>query len=322
MDVNNQACQSLGYTREELLTMSVSDIKETSDGENLDSTWKELKDGEIIQVEGIHIRKDGTTFPVEVNLGTIRAGDQSLLSVLPRDITERKRIDRMKNEFISTVSHELRTPLTSIRGSLGLITGGAAGELTKQAQELLTVAGNNTERLLLINDILDIQKIETGEFEMEQNEMELIPFLKQAIHDNISYAEQYDVKILLDDTFYKSIKIYANKARLMQVMANLLSNASKFSHANECIEVSVTENKDNTVRVSVIDHGEGIAEEFQPRLFDKFTQQDSSDTRKKVGTGLGLNISKVIIEKHGGKLGFTSSLEQGSTFYFDLPKLN
>ena len=322
LDVNNQACQSLGYTRDELLTMSVSDIGEENDTEHPDLTWRNLKDGDKIQVEGIHIRKDGSTFPVEVNLGVIHVGDETLLSVLARDITERKRIDRMKDEFISTVSHELRTPLTSIRGSLGLITGGAVGEVSTQVQEMLKLAENNTERLMfLINDILDIQKIESGEFEMEMDEMELIPFLKQSIQDNISYAEQYNVKISLDNVFYKNIKVYANAARLMQVMANLLSNAAKFSHANGSVEVSVAENTDNTVRVSILDHGEGITEEFQSRMFDKFTQQDSSDTRNKGGTGLGLNISKAIIKKHGGKFSFTSTLNEGSTFYFDLPKL-
>ena len=322
LDVNNEACHSLGYTRDELLSLSVTDImnSDATGRPNLD--WTALKDGEKAQLEGIHIRKDGTTFPVDVSLGAIHVEDSTLLSVIVRDITERKRIERMKDEFISTVSHELRTPLTSIRGALGLITGGAAGETSQQLQELLTIANNNTERLLfLINDILDIQKIESGELEMKTDEIELIPFLKQAIQDNSSYAEQYGVMTSLDYTVDKNIIINGSKDRLMQVMANLLSNAYKFSHANGSVEISVTENKDNIVRVSVVDYGEGITEEFKPRLFDKFTQQDSSDTRNKGGTGLGLNISKAIIEKHGGVFGFSSNLKKGSTFYFDLPKL-
>ena len=322
LDVNNEACQSLGYTRDELLALSVNDIV-NSDGKgstNLD--WTTLKDGEKVQLEGIHRRKDGTTFPVDVRLGSIHVEDSTLISVIVRDITERKRIERMKDEFISTVSHELRTPLTSIKGALGLITGGAMGDFPHQLQELLAIANNNTERLLfIINDILDIQKIESGELEMKMEEVELVPFLKQAIQDNSSYAEQYGVTISLDYTTDKNISVNGSYGRLLQVMANLLSNASKFSHVNGNIEVAVTEITNNIIRVSVIDYGEGIAEEFKPRIFDKFTQQDSSDTRNKGGTGLGLNISKAIIEKHGGVFGFSSTLKKGSTFYFDLPKL-
>ncbi len=321
LDVNNQACQSLGYTRDELLTMSVSDIGVESDSKYPNLTWKGLKDGETIQVEGIHTRKDGSTFPVEVSLGIIHVGDESLLSVLARDISERKRVDKMKNEFISTVSHELRTPLTSIRGSLGLLSGGALGKIPNKAKEMISVACNNTERLLLlINDILDIQKLESGELEMEFKNMELTPFLKQSVQDNSSYAEQYGVSLILKP-IEQNVNIYGNKDRLMQVMANLLSNAAKFSHAKGTVEISVKANDDSSVRISVTDHGQGIPKEFYSTIFDRFTQHDSSDTRNKGGTGLGLNITKEIIEKHGGKIAFTSGTDVGTTFYFDLPKL-
>ncbi len=322
LDVNNQACQSLGYTRDELLAMSVSDIGVASDSKHPNLTWKDLKDGETIQIEDIHTRKDGSTFPVEVNLGIIHVGDETLLSVLARDISERKRVDKIKNEFISTVSHELRTPLTSIRGSLGLLSGGALGEIPDKAKEMLSVACNNTERLLLlINDILDIQKLESGELEMEFKNMELTPFLKQAVQDNSSYADQYGVSLILKP-IEQNVNVYGNKDRLMQVMANLLSNAIKFSHAKGTVEISVKANDDSTVRISVADHGQGIPKEFYSAIFDRFTQHDSSDTRNKGGTGLGLNITKEIIEKHGGKIAFTSEIDLGTTFYFDLPKLH
>ena len=322
LDVNNEACQSLGYSRDELLSLSVIDIVNSEGKGSPSIDWATLHDGEKVQLESSHIRKDGTTFPVDVRLGSIHVEDSTLISVIVRDITERKRIERMKDEFISTVSHELRTPLTSIKGALGLITGGAMGDSPHQLQELLTIANNNTERLLfIINDILDIQKIESGELEMKMDEIKLIPFLKQALQDNSSYAEQYGVTTSLDYTVDKYITINGSKDRLMQVMANLLSNASKFSQANGNVDITVSENQDNIIRISVIDYGEGIAEEFKPRIFDKFTQQDSSDTRNKGGTGLGLNISKAIIEKHGGKFGFSSTLKKGSTFYFELPKV-
>ena len=319
LDVNQQACKSLGYTKEELLNLSVADL----DIEKEDSAlkWDRLNKGENINIESVHCRKDGSTFPVEVSVAQIYMGNEPLISVFARDITERKRIEKMKNEFVSTVSHELRTPLTSIRGSLGLITGGAVGELPTHAKEMLTIAGNNTERLLfLINDILDIQKIETGELDMEFEKTEVSSFLKNAIEDNIAYADQFGVSIALN-SIDNNLYVNANEPRLMQVMANLLSNAAKFSHQNGVVEVAVDKQENNCIRISVTDHGDGIAKEFYNTIFDKFTQQDASDTKQKGGTGLGLNITKAIIEKHGGEIGFISSEGEGTTFYFDLPEL-
>lgn len=321
IDVNNQACQSLGYTKDELINMSVSDIDINIKTEKLKEPWNKLKKGENARIESTHCRKDGSTFPVEVGIGHIHIEDKLLVSVLVRDITERKRVEKMKNEFVSTVSHELRTPITSIIGSLGLMRGGAVGELTPQAQEMLIVAENNTNRLLmLVNDILHIQKIESGDIDMTFEEMEVIPFLKQSIEDNNAYADQFGVKFIIEP-FDNNLHINANKDRLMQVMANLLSNAAKFSHENGVVEVSVATQTNNMIRISVADHGYGIAREFYPTIFDKFTQEDSSDTRSKGGTGLGLNISKAIIEKHGGKIDFKSEVNVGTTFYFDLPEL-
>lgn len=319
IDVNKQACLSLGYTKDELLALSVSDIDVDTGKPGI--KWNKLKEGENISIESMHRRKDGSTFPVEVGIGYIHMGDEPLVSVLVRDITERKRIEKMKNEFVSTVSHELRTPLTSIRGGLGLLAGGAVGELPPQAQEIISVANRNAESLLLlVNDILDMQKIETGELEMDFEMLEVIPFLHQAIEGNKAYADQFSVAIVLKP-YDEEVFLRANKDRLMQVMANLISNAVKFSNENGVIEVSVSKPEDNVVRISVTDHGLGIAKEFYPTIFDKFTQQDSSDTRQKGGTGLGLSISEAIIENHGGEISFTSSVGEGSTFYFDLPEL-
>ncbi|MDH5600225.1 MAG: ATP-binding protein [Gammaproteobacteria bacterium] len=318
LDVNRQACHSLGYSKDELLKLKVADIDVESTKPKIN--WNKLKEGENIRFDSVHQRKDGSTFPVEVSLGYITMDDKPLVSVLARDITERKRVEKMKNEFISTVSHELRTPLTSIKGGLGLLKGGAVGDIPEQAQEILSIACHNTEALmLLVNDILDMQKVESPDMEIEFEEIAVIPFLQQVIDDNKAYAEQYKVKIILkagDNELY----LNANKARLKQVMANLISNAAKFSHENGTVEIVVSRPDDKLIRIAVNDHGIGIAEEFYPAIFDKFTQQDSSDTRQKGGTGLGLSITKAIIEKHGGEIAFVSKQGEGTTFYFDLPE--
>lgn len=234
------------------------------------------------------------------------------------DISKQKQMDRLKSEFVSTVSHELRTPLTSIRGSLGLVAGGVAGELPAQAKGMIDIAYSNTERLLtLINDILDIEKIQSGKIDFDFRPQPLMPLVEQAIASNRGYAAQHHVTFGLTGE-NPDVMVNVDGERLMQVMSNLLSNAAKFSHADGQVEVAVTL-EDQQVRVAVIDHGVSVPEDFRSRIFDKFTQADSSDTRHKGGTGLGLSITKSIVEMMQGNIGFDSQLGVGTTFYFTLP---
>ncbi|WP_071871403.1 PAS domain S-box protein [Atopomonas hussainii] len=241
--------------------------------------------------------------------------------VIIRDISERKRIERMKNEFVSTVSHELRTPLTSIRGALGLINGGALGELPAKAGDMLRMALANSERLsLLINDLLDMDKIASGKMDFHLTPIQLHQLLAQSVAANQGYADSCQVRFVITQVD-EGLWVNGDADRLMQVLANLLSNAAKFSPPNSCVELSVSCNGER-LRVNVQDYGQGIAEAFQGRIFQKFSQADSSDTRKKGGTGLGLAISKAIIERHAGEIGFTSQPGQGSCFYFELPRMD
>ncbi|MCH7551725.1 MAG: PAS domain S-box protein, partial [Proteobacteria bacterium] len=219
-------------------------------------------------------RRNGKRFPIELAVREVRLGDERMFVGIIRDITQRKEMERLKGEFVSTVSHELRTPLTSIRGSLGLITGGAVGKLSGKVREMIDVAEKNTERLInLVNDILDMEKIESGSMEFRFGPLDLARLVEQGIETNKGYAEDQGVEFLLTET-QAELTVRGDGDRLMQVMANLLSNAAKFSPKGEKIEIAVTRHN-NRARVSVSDHGPGIPKEFQDQVFSKFTQADS-----------------------------------------------
>lgn len=246
------------------------------------------------------------------------AGQAQRMVGINYDVTGRKQVERMKNEFISTVSHELRTPLTSIRGALGLVIDGFAGEVHEQAREMINIAHNNSERLVrLINDILDMEKIEAGKMTLELRPVELRSLLERAVADNAGYASEHQVRFEIRGRI-PELEVYVDHDRMLQVLANLLSNAAKFSPAGETVAVSAVL-ANGSARISVEDRGPGIPEEFQQRIFGKFAQADSSDTRQKGGTGLGLSITKAIVESHGGTIGFDTSADKGTVFHFDLP---
>lgn len=235
-----------------------------------------------------------------------------------RDFTDRKELDQMKSQFIATVSHELRTPLTSILGSLGLVRGGAVGEIPEMAQELIDVGIQNGERLLnLINDILDLEKISQQDFEMDFETIPLHVLIENAAKANIGFAKRFGVNLRVD-TGSQKISVKGDRQRLMQVMDNLISNAVKFSNFGDEVEILMSRQGQH-VRISVTDHGPGVARKHQKSIFDRFVQADSSDTRSIAGTGLGLSICKEIILGHNGRINLHSVRSMGSTFYFELP---
>jgi len=296
-----------------------------------DSNWRDYYIGELSALaageltysgEFQDLSPDGA--PVEFRCMTrvIETHEDTWSEVITthEDITERKKLDRMKGEFISTVSHELRTPLTSIRGSLGLIVSGALGALPGKANDLIKVAQTNTERLInLVNDILDVEKLESSGMTFDFRPLNLSSLLADAVETNSGLAKEYGVKFRLINSDGEVI-VRGDSDRLDQVVANLLSNAAKFSLSGGDVDISVTQ--DNRIAtVSVTDHGSGIPEEFNQRIFERFSQGDASDTRTKGGTGLGLNISKLIVEKHHGTIGYETEMGIGSTFYFTLPLL-
>ena len=236
-----------------------------------------------------------------------------------RYAAERKRLERLKDEFVSTVSHELRTPLTSITGSLGLLMGNAAGSMPAPMARLLAIAHSNSQRLVrLVNDILDIEKMEAGRVVFNFSRVEVRPLVAQAIEANRGFAEDYGVQVRLEDAHGAAADVRADPDRLLQVITNLLSNAIKFSPANHEVIIAVEKGAD-TVRLTVRDHGPGIPLDFKPLIFEKFAQADAGAARQKGGTGLGLSIVKQIVDRLSGEVGFTDAPGGGTIFHVQLP---
>lgn len=268
--------------------------------------------------EFIGRRQDGTTFPLEVSVSPVHLADATLFLAVIRDIGERREVEQMKGEFVATVSHELRTPLTSIAGALGLISGGAAGEMPAKAARLVDIAHSNAARLVrLINDILDIEKIEAGRMQFDFRPLALDALLDAAAHQAAGFASEYGVTVEIEPVA-PAAAVLADEDRLMQVITNLLSNAIKFSRRGGAVTMRVSP-LDRRYRISVIDRGEGIPEAFRSRIFGKFAQADASDSRQKGGTGLGLSIVREIVVRLGGSVSFDSLEGTGSIFHVDLP---
>jgi len=266
--------------------------------------------------------KDGRTVPVLVR-GYIQRdaqGQPLRISGTSMDLTEHKRIEQMKNDFVSTVSHELRTPLTSISGALGLINGGALGEVPPAMQQMLDIAHRNSQRLgHLINDLLDMEKIAAGKMSFDMHEHSLHQLLEEALASNQAFAAQLGVNCVLREAV--DVQVWVDASRLQQVLGNFLSNAIKYTPEGGEVSLHCSVPDATHVRISVTDQGPGIAAEFRARVFEKFAQADASDSRQKGGTGLGLAITKEFIERMGGTVGFDTAEGQGTTFWCELPIL-
>jgi len=322
---NNAAEELFGYSAAEVMQRNVRMLMPEPYGSAHDqylrryiSTGEQHTIGSRRELEGL--RRDGQIFPLEISVREMWLGSKRLFIASLRNISERRAIERMKNEFISTVSHELRTPLTSIAGSLGLLAGGAAGPLQEKTARLIGIAHKNSERLVrLINDLLDIEKIESGKMDFRFSRVSLTALSDQAIEANRGFAEPMSVTIRRGASAI-DCDVLGDPDRLMQVLTNLISNAVKFSPEGGTVSL-VLEDRGATLRLNVHDEGGGIPEAFREQIFGKFAQADASDSRQKGGTGLGLNIAKRIVERHGGRIGFDSDTQGGgTTFWIELQK--
>jgi PAS domain S-box-containing protein len=270
--------------------------------------------------EWTFVRKDGSRFPVNVVITPLRDDQGTLTGFLGviEDIRVRKEVEKLKSEFTAVVSHELRTPLTSIRGSLGLVLGAMTASLPQKVRDLLEIAQSNCERLmLLINDILDIEKFSAGQMRFELQNVPVAAITQQAVEANEGYARKFNVRIELA-AFDPECQVSVDPDRFVQVMSNLLSNAVKYSAQDGLVRVWA-ERRGDGVRINVLDQGPGIPENFRERIFEKFSQADSSATREKGGTGLGLHIARRFVEHMHGRIGYESEVGRGSTFWIELP---
>ena len=262
-------------------------------------------------------RADGLSIPVEVTATPLIEDGQAIGAVVVfRDVTQRREVDRMKSEFVSMVSHELRTPLTAIRGSLGLIAGGALGELTPSAAHMVDIALVSSERLSrLINQILDIERIESGMQPMELATHRAKTLVEAAVGQVQVIAQEAGVRVRVGRT---EGLVYADADRVVQTLLNLLGNAIKFSHPGGSVSVR-SRSRGTFVEFAIRDDGRGIPEDKLDRIFSRFEQVDSSDAREKGGSGLGLSISRSIVERLGGRIWAVNNAGAGATFLFTLP---
>ncbi|HEY3929825.1 MAG TPA: PAS domain S-box protein [Candidatus Koribacter sp.] len=319
LHVNAAWPQALGYSREELMKGLIFDLVPPDQRDACQSAVEQaLAAGSLDNVELSFRSKEGHLILVEgsINCRYGIAGVEYCNAIF-QDVTKRREVDRMKNEFISVVSHELRTPLTSIRGSLGLLAGGALRRDPDKAERMLDIALKNTERLVrLINDILDIEKIESGKISLDIQPLDAADLIVQASATMHAMAEANGVQLEVRPA---RGTVYADRDRMMQTLTNLLSNAIKFSPKDSRISV-ISERRGAGLLMRVRDQGRGIPSNKLQTIFERFQQVDASDSRDKGGTGLGLAICRSIVQQHGGAIWVDSIEGKGSEFFVLLPR--
>jgi len=322
-EMNHAGELLFGFAAAELIGQTVKTLVLAKYQPDFDAEWTKLV-ATRRPLAGLKVRnprRDGLTVVCEWTVTPLVNPEGELISVIAqgRDITAQLEAERLKKEFTSTLSHELRTPLTSIIGSLQLINAGVLGDVPKDVAELTEVAERNGQRLLdLINDILDVEKIESGKLTLNPQVIRVDELVREAMVLNKGFGDRFKVRFEARGELSPR-EVIADHKRLLQVMTNLLSNAAKFSPEGQVVEIT-TEERADCLRVAVHDRGPGIPESFKARVFGRFNQADSTTSRQKGGTGLGLAICKRLVEMMQGRIGFQDREGGGTTFWFELPR--
>ena len=320
--INRSGAEMLGYSPQELLGQDMHALIHHSrqDGSpypiDQSPIFGSLKRDTPLKVdEDVFWRKDGTSLPVEYVACPLLKNDQvDGIVVAFTDVTERRRLDRMKDEFIATVSHELRTPLTSLRAALGLVTSGALDKRPEKIPHMLEIALGNCDRLVrLVNDIVDFERIGSGNLPLHPSEWNAFDLLRRAMDQERSNAARAGLTFRIDA---QPVDVWVDGDRILQVLGNLIRNAIKFSEKGGEIRIGARATSEKEVTFEVQDQGQGIPAEKLDMIFDRFQQADASDSRLQGGTGLGLALCRGIINQHGGRIWAKSNPGSGSTFFF------
>jgi PAS domain S-box-containing protein len=287
-----------------------------------DLTGKVLRAEDVKAVEIHKKNKEGIEIPLLLTLSPIRNPEGKIIGIsgILKDITELKKVDQLKHEFLAVISHELRTPLTPIKGYLALLLGGKLGEFNKKQEEAFKIILSQSNHLHdLIDSVIDISRIEAGRpLEVEKEPLFIDDVVKESVEASRPVFEAKEIKIQVSFPA-KRITLMADRKKLLRVMDNLLGNATRFTPYKGTMRV-LTEAEDGRVKITVADSGIGIAPQHFEKIFESFYQVDSSFTRASGGLGMGLSIAREIIEAHGGKIWAESEgLGKGSRFIFILP---
>lgn len=343
MQVNSALCQLLGYSKPELLQLDIQDLIQPQElGDYLNCVQQLITNlTSNLQIESKLLHKLGKTLWTICSGSLVRdsQGEPLYFVIQVVDISERRALEQMKNEFISSVSHELRTPLASIHGSLGLLASGVLNEQPETSKQMLEIAATESERLVrLVNDILDLERLELRKIILHQQWCSAALLMQRVVELLSHTADNKDICLVITPTTHQ---VWADEDRIIQVLVNLVSNAIKFSSSGSTIGLSVLMQNGNTLLLSqgnqqaslergisasshvlfqVKDHGKGISADKLEIIFDRFQQVNGSDSREQGGTGLGLAICRNIVQQHGGTIWADSELGQGSTFCFTLPE--
>jgi two-component system, OmpR family, sensor histidine kinase VicK len=320
--VNRSGADMLGYSAQELLGQNMHALVHHSHADGSPYPAEECpifaslkRDTPLHVDDDVFWGKDGKALPVEyVACPLLENGRVDGIVVAFADVTERRRLDRMKDEFIATVSHELRTPLTSLRAALGLVASGALEKRPEKIPQMLEIALGNCDRLVrLVNDIVDFERIGSGSLPLHKNEWNAIDLLRRAMDPEKSTASRAGLRFRIDA---QPVDVWVDGDRVLQVLGNLIRNAIKFSEKGGEIRLAARASGEKEVTFEVQDQGPGIPEEKLDLIFDRFQQADASDSRLQGGTGLGLALARGIINQHGGKIWAKNNPGGGSTFYF------
>jgi PAS domain S-box-containing protein len=318
LSVNQASFKAWGYEPDELVGQKISNLVIDEDRDRTISTIKEMIGStESKLFENRILRKDELI--VEALWSATWSEKEEAFFCVAHDITQRKEVERIKQEFLSMVSHDLRTPLTSIQFSLAIILEQSKEKLPGEVIEELEAAERNSDNLItLISRLLDVEKIESGKLELDLDEMKVSNLINRARDTVAPFASRHGVGVKFGKT---DLSTTADEDRLLQVLVNLLSNAIKFSPKGGEVKLDVKQDS-GWLEFAVIDQGPGIPEDYKDAIFDRFQQVKMSKYKRKGGTGLGLAICRAIVLAHSGQIGVRSKEGEGSTFWFKIPCLN